>query len=125
MFDVMDLSAEIEKAKTTLNAADNLFQRHQLRFDNDDEEAYANMTLAQRLDRTRKIASMEIPVEKKPKKSLYKLVPVKEDEIPIVPEHKRRERIHSIVNENAFSENTQESRGNSKSYSKRKKSVSF
>ena len=122
MFDMIDLNAEIEKAKTTLNAADNLFQRHQLRFDNDDEEECANMTLAQRMERARKLASIEIP-EEKPKKNLFKLVPVKDEEVPIVPEHKRRSRIHSIVNENPYTENTQESHGNSRS--KRKKSVSF
>ena len=117
MFDMIDLNAEIEKAKSTLNAADNVFSRHQLRFCNDEEEDLSNMPLSQRLERARKLASMEVP-EEKPKKKLFKLVPVDEEQIA---EPARRPRINSLVNENPYTENAQESRGKERSYSKRKK----
>uniref|UniRef100_A0ABD2W6K7 Uncharacterized protein n=1 Tax=Trichogramma kaykai TaxID=54128 RepID=A0ABD2W6K7_9HYME len=83
MFDMIDLNAEIEKAKNTLGAADNLFQRHALRFDNQEPKEIEdpNMSLAERLDRARKAAAKEAQNLSQPNIKLMKLVPVEPDQI--------------------------------------------
>ncbi|OXU29853.1 hypothetical protein TSAR_003023 [Trichomalopsis sarcophagae] len=118
MFDMTDLSAEIEKAKVTLGAADTLFQRHALRFDNEADDYDESISLASRIDRNRKIAAQEIPDPKPPVK-WTKLVPVEEGCAP--PPQLMARRIS--YGNNPYGDNN-EPRGK-RGYSKRKKSVSF
>ncbi|XP_070149918.1 uncharacterized protein [Polyergus mexicanus] len=97
IFDVIDLNAEIEKAKSTLEAADIMFQRHATKFNNQDNDEQ-EMLLTQKLDRTRKITNMELVPEqpKKPKTFLMKWskVPVEE---PEAGQAGRQRRINSLI----------------------------
>ena len=129
MFDMIDLNAEISKAKTTLGAADSIFQRHALRFDNEINEYDENMSLAQRIDRARKVASQEVPDPKKPQVKLMRLVPVEPGSEPMnaveaaPPPQLRKPRIDPYI-DNPYIDN-EPRRGSKRSYTKRKKSVSF
>ncbi|XP_018339501.1 PREDICTED: uncharacterized protein LOC108746896 isoform X2 [Trachymyrmex septentrionalis] len=121
IFDVIDLNAEIEKAKSTLEAADIVFQRHATKFDNqgDDEQT---MSLSQKFDRTRKIANVE-----KPKTFLLKL-PIDEQETaqPPVPAG-RQYRINSLIDTNEIGDPQEvlAMQPMKRRFLKRKKSVSF
>ncbi|KYN15471.1 hypothetical protein ALC57_12256 [Trachymyrmex cornetzi] len=125
IFDVIDLNAEIEKAKSTLEAADIVFQRHATKFDNqgDDEQT---MSLSQKLDRTRKIANVEL---EKPKTFLLKLpkMPVEpENAQPPVPVG-RQYRINSLIDTNEIGDPREvlAMQPIKRRFLKRKKSVSF
>lgn len=120
MFDMMDLNAEIAKAKNTLGAADDVFQRHALRFDNDVYDDDEKFSLAQRLDRARRVAAQELPDNKANNVKYMKLVPVEKPPGDIVPVQ-RRSRQNSLV-DNPY---VDEPKPRKRSYSKRKKSVSF
>ena len=126
IFDVIDLNAEIEKAKNTLEAADIVFQRHATKFDNQDDDEQT-MSLSQKLDRTRKIANVEL---EKPKTFLLKLpkMPVDEPETvqPPVPAG-RQYRINSLIDTNEI-DDPREILGMQpmkRRFLQRKKSVSF
>ncbi|KYM96966.1 hypothetical protein ALC62_12343 [Cyphomyrmex costatus] len=128
IFDVIDLNAEIEKAKSTLEAADIVFQRHATKFDNqgDDEQT---MSLSQKLDRTRKIANVELE-KPKPKTFLLKWpkMPVDEPETaqPPLPTG-RQHRINSLIDTNEIGDplETLAMQPMKRKFLKRKKSVSF
>lgn len=128
IFDVIDLNAEIEKAKSTLEAADIVFQRHATKFDNqgDDEQT---MSLAQRLDRTRKIANVELD-KPKPKTFLLKWpkMPVDEPEAaqPAVQIGRQR-RINSLIDTSEIDDPLEAlaMQPIKRRFLKRKKSVSF
>ncbi|XP_058797370.1 uncharacterized protein LOC131667734 [Phymastichus coffea] len=126
LFDMIDLNAEIEKARNTLEQADNVFGRHALRFDNQGGDV-ENTSLAQRLERARTLAAMEVPDTKSSNVKWTKLVPVEEGTMPLeaTPTQMRRTRLNSIVDgtNNPYIEKL-EPRGK-RGYSKRKKSVSF
>ncbi|XP_015177830.1 PREDICTED: uncharacterized protein LOC107067122 [Polistes dominula] len=64
IFDVIDLNAEIEKARNTLEAAGNAFQKHATKFDNNEDDLDDNVTLTQKLDRSRKLANLELVPDK-------------------------------------------------------------
>ncbi|KAK2576309.1 hypothetical protein KPH14_005673 [Odynerus spinipes] len=131
IFDVIDLNAEIEKARTTLEAADIAFQRHATKFDNEEEQD-SNVSLAQKLDRTRKLANMEL-VPEKSKNNMQ--IPLRwarmqnaEPEIPTPPIGKARARFNSLANANEFIENPLDvlaMQPIKRKFLKRKKSVSF
>ena len=57
MFDMIDISAEIERAKTTLKGANTAFQRHAPKFDNSELPEPEGLSLAGKIDRDRKIAA--------------------------------------------------------------------
>lgn len=122
MFDMTDMNAEIEKAKTTLGAADTLFQRHALRFDNEADDLDPNRSLAQRIDRSRKIASQDVPDNKKSNVQWMKLVPVEQPPPEIAAQAQPRRASVNSYADNPYVDN--EPRGK-RGYSKRKKSVSF
>ncbi|XP_023288689.1 uncharacterized protein LOC105698959, partial [Orussus abietinus] len=126
IFDVTDINAEIERAKSTLEAADTAFQRHAVKFDNDDEFE-ETLSLAQRIERNRKLAAID-PIEKP------KLPPpvVKWSRYPETDEEPtrnkamqtRQARINSLIAENAMTDNAPPPQKGG-SFLKRKKSVSF
>jgi len=125
IFDVIDLNAEIEKAKNTLEAADIVFQRHATKFDNQDDDEQT-MSLSQKLDRTRKIANVEL---EKPKTFLLKLpkMPVDEPETqPPVPAG-RQHRINSLIDTNEIDDPREvlAMQPIKRRFLQRKKSVSF
>lgn len=125
IFDVIDLNAEIEKAKNTLEAADIVFQRHATKFDNQNNEDEQTMSLAQKLDRTRKIANMDLVPEKpkKPKTFLMKWskVPVEEQE---AGQTGRQRRINSLIDTSEIGDPL-DALVMKRKLLKRKKSVSF
>ncbi|KMQ94342.1 hypothetical protein RF55_5519 [Lasius niger] len=125
IFDVIDLNAEIEKAKNTLEAADIVFQRHATKFDNQNNEDEQTMSLAQKLDRTRKIANMDLVPEKpkKPKTFLMKWskVPVEE---PEAGQTGRQRRINSLIDTSEI-DDPLDALVMKRKLLKRKKSVSF
>lgn len=123
---MIDLNAEIEKAKSTLEAADVVFQRHATKFDNlgDDEQT----TLpAHKLDRTGKIANVEL---EKPKIYLMKWpnMPVDEPEAAQpAAQTGRQRRINSLIDTGEIG-NPLEAlamQPMKRRFLKRKKSVSF
>lgn len=128
IFDVIDLNAEIEKAKSTLEAADIVFQRHATKFNNQDDDEQT-MSIAQKLDRTRKIANIEM---EKPKSKTYLIkwpkMPVDEPEAaqPIVPVGRQR-RINSLIDTSEISDPLESlaMQPMKRRFLKRKKSVSF
>ncbi|XP_029041176.1 uncharacterized protein LOC143305354 [Osmia lignaria lignaria] len=119
IFDVIDLNAEIEKAKSTLEAADVAFQRHATKFDNTYD--YDDVS-------SRKVLSMESAEKAPPKTIKFVKVPNVDMEscIPqsIIPRH---DRISSLI-ESAEIVNPMNSyalQPLKKKFLKRKKSVSF
>ncbi|XP_023246086.1 uncharacterized protein LOC111643109 [Copidosoma floridanum] len=121
MFDMIDLNAEIEKAKSTLGAADSIFQRHALRFDNEVDENDESLTLSQRMERARKVAAQEVPDPKQPTVKWMKLVPVEQPANGEAPAQLQKPRTTLADNPYEGPEPPRRKR----SYSKRKKSVSF
>lgn len=128
IFDVIDLNAEIEKAKNTLEAAEMAFQRHATtKFDQDNDEQ--SMSLVDRLDRNRKIANMDVVVEKpKPKPFLMKLIkmPAKEPDVQPAAQGRQR-RINSLIDTREIADplETIAMQPMKRKFLKRKKSVSF
>ncbi|XP_066601114.1 uncharacterized protein [Prorops nasuta] len=98
IFDSIDLNAEIERARTTLEAADTAFQRHAAKFDNSDEHP-EDVTLAQKIDRTRKLANMDLVPPERPRMKWTKLQKLQDVEPPTsVPTPKpRQNRVNSLV----------------------------
>ncbi|XP_012533196.1 uncharacterized protein LOC105834903 [Monomorium pharaonis] len=131
IFDVIDLNAEIEKAKTTLEAADIVFQRHATKFDNqDDDDQTQTKSLAQRPDRIRKIANIEPSEKPKPKTFLIKLPKMLMDEPEAVQSANqtgRQRRINSLIDTGEIGDplETLAMRPMKRRFLKRKKSVSF
>lgn len=127
IFDVIDLNAEIKKAKNTLEAADIVFQRHATKFDNQTNDEQA-LSLVQKLDRTRKIANMELIPEKpkKPKTFLMKWskLPVEESE---TGQTGRQRRINSLIDTSEIGDPLEAlvMQPMKRKLVKRKKSVSF
>lgn len=120
---MIDLNAEIEKAKTTLEAAETAFQRHATKFDNQNED---EQTMSQRLDRTRKIANMDLISEKsKPKTFLIRWPKTEEPEA--VQHAGRQRRISSLIDTSEISDplETLVMQPIKRKFLKRKKSVSF
>ncbi|KAG7208559.1 hypothetical protein KM043_014775 [Ampulex compressa] len=129
IFDVIDLNAEIEKARTTLEAADIAFGRHATKFDNND--ITEDMTLTQKLDRTRKIAGMDVVQEKQTHKPFaIKWTKVPEVQVePTVPQpmRARQNRINSLVDAADITDplDSLTMQPLKRRFLKRKKSVSF
>lgn len=125
IFDVIDLNAEIEKAKSTLEAADIVFQRHATKFDNQNNDEQP-MSLAQKLDRTRKIVSLEPEKPKNPKTFLMKWskLPVEESETGRTG---RQRRINSLIDTSEIGDPLEAlaMQPMKRKLVKRKKSVSF
>ncbi|XP_011879642.1 PREDICTED: uncharacterized protein LOC105568522 isoform X2 [Vollenhovia emeryi] len=129
VFDVIDLNAEIEKAKSTLEAADIVFQRHATKFDNQGADDEQTMSLAQRLDRTRKIANVELE-KPRPKTFLIKWpkMPVDEpDAAQPTAQTGRQRRINSLIDTSEIGNplETLAMQPIKRRFMKRKKSVSF
>jgi len=124
IFDVIDLNAEIEKAKSTLEAADIVFQRHATKFDNqgDDEQT-------QKLNKTRNIANVELE-KSKPKTFLIKLPKVTIDEPETTQSAAlsgRQGRINSLIDTGEIGDPLEilAMQPMKRRFLKRKKSVSF
>lgn len=132
IFDVIDLNAEIEKAKNTLEAAEMAFQRHATKFDNQDDDEQT-MSLAQKLDRTRKIANVELTPEEPKAKPVVgkwiKVLPVSEKpEVAIEPAQAgRQRRINSLIDTSEIADPLESlaMQPMKRRFLKRKKSVSF
>ncbi|XP_043288015.1 uncharacterized protein [Venturia canescens] len=146
MFDMIDMNAEIERAKLTLEGANIAFSKHATKFDNNDPPEVEAKTMAEKIEKSRKIQA--IILENKEKKSrLKKMRPftwTKMEEIEQDPAglingiHNRRARINSIIADDLITETPPEEPARSKitsapkektkkkrSLQKRKKSVSF
>ncbi|XP_071571722.1 uncharacterized protein [Temnothorax nylanderi] len=128
IFDVIDLNAEIEKAKNTLEAAGIVFQRHATKFNNQDDDEQT-MSLAQKLDKTRKIANVELE-KPKPKTFLMKWpkMPVGEPEAAEpVAQAGRQRRINSLIDTSEIGDPLEAvaMQPMKRRFLKRKKSVSF
>lgn len=129
IFDVIDLNAEIEKAKSTLEAADIVFQRHATKFDNQPGDDEQTTSLAQKLDRTGKIANVE-PEKLKPRTYLVKLPKILADESEAVQpaaQTGRQRRINSLIDTGEIGDplETLAMQPMKRRFLKRKKSVSF
>lgn len=116
---MIDLNAEIERAKTTLEQADSAFQRHSLKFNNQEDDV-ENMSLAQRIERNRKLAAIDVSDKPEPKPPTVKWAKVNSPEKD-QPPTALRSRINSLFADNVSSENP----FSNPSFSKRKKSTSF
>ncbi|KAL6429236.1 hypothetical protein ACFW04_008151 [Cataglyphis niger] len=125
IFDVIDLNAEIEKAKNTLEAADIMFQRHATKFNNQDNDEQ-EMSLTQKLDKTRKIANMEL-VPEQPKKTFLMKWPKIPVEEPEAGQTGRQRRINSLIDTSEIGNplETLVMQPMKRKLLKRKKSVSF
>lgn len=123
---MIDLNAEIEKAKSTLEAADVVFQRHATKFDNQGDDEQTTLP-AHKLDRTGKIANVEL---EKPKIYLMKWpnMPVDEPEAAQpAAQTGRQRRINSLIDTGEIG-NPLEAlamQPMKRRFLKRKKSVSF
>ncbi|EFN88007.1 hypothetical protein EAI_11634 [Harpegnathos saltator] len=131
IFDVIDLNAEIEKAKNTLEAAEMAFQRHATKFDNQEDDEQT-MSLAQKLDRTRKIANAELVPEKlKVKPIVAKWIKVSANEKPEATAEAmqtgRQRRINSLIDTSEIADPLESlaMQPMKRRFLKRKKSVSF
>ncbi|KAL6255271.1 hypothetical protein P5V15_013608 [Pogonomyrmex californicus] len=125
IFDVIDLNAEIEKAKSTLEAADVVFQRHATKFDNQGDEEQTT-SLAQKLDKTRKIANVRVPEKSKPKIFFLKWPKMLVEE-PKIAQTGRQRRINSLIDTGEITDplETLMMQPIKRKFLKRKKSVSF
>lgn len=127
---MIDLNAEIEKAKNTLEAAEMAFQRHATKFDNQDDDEQT-MSLAQKLDKTRRIANVEL-VPEKPKTNpiVAKWIKVPVSEKPEAIESAqtgRQRRISSLIDIGEIADPLESlaMQPMKRRFLKRKKSVSF
>lgn len=106
------------------------FQRHATKFDNQNEDEQT-LSLTQRLDRTRKIANMDlVPEKSKPKTFLMKLpkVAIEESEaVQPAAQTGRQRRINSLIDTSEISDplETLVLQPMKRKFLKRKKSVSF
>lgn len=146
MFDMIDMNAEIERAKLTLEGANIAFSKHATKFDNKDPPEVEAKTMAEKIEKNRKIQA--IILENREKKiRLKKVTPfswTKMEEIEQDPAGlihgicNRRARINSIIADDVVTEPPPEEPTRSKSSSgpkektkkkrsvpKRKKNVSF
>ncbi|XP_039306724.1 uncharacterized protein LOC105204082 isoform X2 [Solenopsis invicta] len=129
IFDVIDLNAEIEKAKSTLEAADIVFQRHATKFDNQDDNEQT-MSVAQKLDRTRKIGNVELE-KPKPKTFLMKWPKTSSVDEPEATQPAaqtgRQRRINSLIDTGEIGDPLEAlaMQPMKRRFLKRKKSVSF
>lgn len=120
IFDVIDLNAEIEKARNTLEQADIIFQRHATKFDN--TENYDDMRL-------KKFPNLEA-LSEKPAPKTIKFVKMPNVNIePCVPIKPRQEKINNNLSiepsEIADPLNTVTLLPLKRKFSNKKKSVSF
>ena len=120
IFDVIDLNAEIEKARNTLEQADIIFQRHATKFDN--TENYDDMRL-------KKFPNLEA-LSEKPAPKTIKFVKMPNVNIePCVPIKPRQEKINNNLSiepsEIANPLNTVTLLPLKRKFSNKKKSVSF
>lgn len=119
IFDVIDLNAEIEKARNTLEQADIIFQRHATKFDN--TENYDDMRL-------KKFPNLEA-LSEKPAPKTIKFVKMPNVNIePCVPVKPRQEKINNLSiepSEIADPLNTITLLPLKRKFSNKKKSVSF
>lgn len=125
MFDSVDINKEIKKAKDTLASAGVVFQRHARKFDNADDYEQ-ELSLAQRMNRRKMVASQEIPNQRKPQQPMWaKLVPA--DQAVLEPTSPLRQRLNSIIAENIMTDSAQEKEEVMKrrAINARKKSVCF
>ncbi|XP_012269059.4 uncharacterized protein LOC105693604 [Athalia rosae] len=129
MFDMIDIDAEIERAKSTLEAADCAFQRHATKFDNEDP---GETTMTDKFNRSRKMTDAEVEVKQKPSGPFkWSQVCQADDDIPLMSVRARKARINSLVSEMTAADPPSETRdlrviGRSmEKGDKRKKSVSF
>lgn len=102
MFDMIDINAEIERAKTTLEAADFAFQRHATKFDNEEFEDPA-ASQQKSFERMSKKQPEVVEVEEKPKpKGQYKwskLSDLEDDPNELKSVKARKARINSLIAE--------------------------
>ncbi|XP_014598102.1 PREDICTED: uncharacterized protein LOC106783775 [Polistes canadensis] len=132
IFDVIDLNAEIEKARNTLEAAGTAFQKHATKFDNNEDDQ-DNVTLTQKLDRSRKLANLELVPDKSKAKPQIILQWARtqnaEPEKTTIPRaSKERSRLNSLADANEFIEDPLDviaMQPIKRKFLKRKKSVSF
>ncbi|CAK9821553.1 hypothetical protein ANTRET_LOCUS262 [Anthophora retusa] len=122
IFDVLDLNAEIEKAKSTLEQADIAFQKHATRFDNTDNcedissKKFINLDIVPEKTVPKTIKFVKIPneyVESCTPQSIVKL---------------RQDKMYPLIESNEIADplNARPSLLSSKrKFLKRKKSVSF
>lgn len=120
IFDVIDLNAEIEKARNTLEQADIAFQQHATKFDNTD--TYDNTRL-------KKFPNMEI-LSEKPQPKTIKFIKVPNIDIESCmpqPIKSRKNKINSIMEPNEITNplNTIALLPLKRKFSNKKKSVSF
>ncbi|XP_068969019.1 uncharacterized protein [Bombus flavifrons] len=120
IFDVIDLNAEIEKARNTLEQADIAFQQHATKFDNTDT---CDST------RLKKFPNMEI-LSEKPQPKTIKFIKVPNIDIESCmpqPIKSRRDKINSIMEPNEIADplNTIALLPLKRKFSNKKKSVSF
>ncbi|XP_076751651.1 uncharacterized protein LOC143423900 [Xylocopa sonorina] len=80
IFDVIDLNAEIEKARNTLEQADIAFQRHATKFDNTDSCEDLS---------SKKFLNMDISSEKQAPKSIKFIKIPNVDIVPYLPQPTR------------------------------------
>lgn len=148
MFDMIDITSEIERAKSMLDGANEAFQKHAIRFDNSDVVEPEAVTLARKTERNRNLqaatayfdAPRETPRPKKPLFKWTKMLEVEKDPPGLVQGiYNRRARINSLVGDDALADAPEEAireerpapkapkeRSKKKrSLIKRKKSVSF
>ncbi|XP_032685463.1 uncharacterized protein LOC116850840 isoform X3 [Odontomachus brunneus] len=129
IFDVIDLNAEIEKAKNTLEAAEMAFQRHATKFDNQDDDEQT-MSLAQKFDKTRKITNVELPEKPKTNPIAAKWIKMPIREKPEAVESAqtgRQRRISSLIDTGEIADPLESlaMQPMKRRFLKRKKSVSF
>lgn len=120
IFDVIDLNAEIEKARSTLEQADIVFQRHATKFDNTDN--------CEDLASKRFINTEILPEKSTPKTIKFVKVPNVDIESCIPHSIKpRQNRMNSLIESNEIADplNTVAMMPLKRKFLKRKKSVSF
>ncbi|XP_046735859.1 uncharacterized protein LOC124405204 [Diprion similis] len=93
MFDMVDINDEIERAKSTLEAADFAFQRHATKFDNN--EFFEDATSVNKTNRHRKLQDIEVDERPRPKAAFKE-----EDPTQLKSITARKARINSLIAEN-------------------------
>ncbi|XP_015514998.1 uncharacterized protein [Neodiprion pinetum] len=100
MFDMVDINEEIERAKSTLEAADFAFQRHATKFDNN--EIFEDATLVKKTNRHRNLQDVEVEEKPRPKAAFKwaKVSEMEEDPTQLKSITARKARINSLIAEN-------------------------
>lgn len=135
MFDMVDMDAEIERAKATLGAADLAFGRHAAKFDNNEvPELTDDASMLQKIQRSRQMKQADVDEKSMTKSAPFKwsrVAQMEEDPYELKSVKARKARINSLIAENATTDDYYEidepkpkSRSSGKS-DKRKKSVGF